>query len=86
MAKRICDQCGKACGKAKDRYGHVIREEDLRERSVMFQARNGSPEPGTIYVCPDCASSGFPWVRAEDSDDAYFYTKGRGRKVIGVGE
>ncbi len=86
MAIRICDQCGAKCGKSKDRFGHVVRDEDLRERSIMFQAPNGSPMSGTIHVCPDCASTGFPWIRAEDSDDAYFYTKGRaGRKVIGIG-
>ena len=87
MAGRFCEQCGAKCGKSKDRFGHVVREEDLRRRSVLFQALDGSPESGTIHVCPDCASSGFPWVRAEDSDDAYFHAKGRsGRKVIGIGE
>jgi hypothetical protein len=87
MTGQVCEQCGAKCGKSKDRFGHIVRDEDLRERSILFQARNGNPEPGTIHVCPDCATRGFPWVRAEDSDDAYFYTQGRaGRKVIGVGE
>jgi len=84
MGKVCCAQCGKKAGQ-KDAYGFPIREEDMRSREILFQARNGDPEPGTILTCPDCTSKGFPWIRAEDSDDACFYTKGPGgRKVIGV--